>query len=56
MKETLELLDNRRPEDPQVIFIHLNHSNPLHEETSAESAHLRALGWEIGRQPMTFTI
>ena len=56
VKETLELLDNRRPGDPQVIFIHLNHSNPLHEEKSAESAHLRALGWEIGRQPMTFTI
>jgi pyrroloquinoline quinone biosynthesis protein B len=54
VEETLALLGDRGPSDPRVVFIHLNHTNPLHDESSAASAKVRAMGWEIARQPMTF--
>jgi len=54
VEETLSLLGDRGPSDPRVVFIHLNHTNPLHDESSAASAKVRAMGWEIARQPMTF--
>ncbi|MDP6742153.1 MAG: MBL fold metallo-hydrolase [Candidatus Thalassarchaeaceae archaeon] len=56
VEETLELLGRRKPDDPRVVFFHFNHTNPLHEEASAETAKVRAMGWEVARQPMTFTL
>ncbi|MDP6325555.1 MAG: MBL fold metallo-hydrolase [Candidatus Thalassarchaeaceae archaeon] len=56
VEETLELLGRRKPDDPRIVFFHFNHSNPLHVEASAETAKVRAMGWEVARQPMTFTL
>lgn len=56
VEDTLELLGRRKPDDPRVVFFHFNHTNPLHEEASAETAKVRAMGWEVARQPMTFTL
>lgn len=56
VEETLDLIGRRKPNDPRVIFFHFNHTNPLHLESSAETAKVRAMGWEVARQPMKFTI
>ena len=56
VEETLELIGRRKPNDPRVVFFHFNHTNPLHLEASAETAKVRAMGWEVARQPMTFTL
>ena len=56
VEETLELLGIKGPSDPRVVFIHLNHTNPLHDESSAETARVRAMGWEVARQPMSFNL
>ncbi len=56
VEDTLELLGIKGPSDPRVVFIHLNHTNPLHDESSAETARVRAMGWEVARQPMSFNL
>ncbi|MGH6982322.1 MAG: pyrroloquinoline quinone biosynthesis protein PqqB [Stellaceae bacterium] len=34
------------------VFVHINNTNPLHRDDSAEQAQARAAGWEIGRDGM----
>ena len=54
VRETLELLGTRREDDPRVVFIHLNHTNPLCNPESVESTTLVRSGWEAGREGMSF--
>lgn len=54
--ETLERLGPRTEDDPDIIFIHLNHTNPLYKETSAQHQAVLELGWKVGQQGMTFTL
>ena len=54
--ESLERLGQRKEGDPEVVFIHLNHTNPLHRPTSAEFERVTSLGWSVGEQGMTFTL
>lgn len=54
--ETVERLGQRREGDPRVVFIHLNHTNPLHDLDSAESQMVTGLGWEIGIEGMCFEL
>ena len=54
--ESLERLGQRKEGDPEVVFIHLNHTNPLHRPTSAEFERVKSLGWSVGEQGMTFTL
>ena len=54
--ETLERLGPREEGDPEVVFIHLNHTNPLHVPESNEAQAVEALGWAIGQQGMTFNL
>ncbi|OIR10596.1 MAG: hypothetical protein BEU05_01525 [Marine Group III euryarchaeote CG-Bathy2] len=54
--ETLERLGPRREGDPRVVFIHLNHTNPLCNPDSDESAQLARSGWEVGCEGQTFSI
>ena len=37
VRETIEALGIRQEGDPRVVFIHLNHTNPLHDSTSPEA-------------------
>ena len=48
--ESLELLGKRREGDPEVIFIHLNHTNPALNEDSEQYIRVSSLGWSIGEQ------
>ena len=54
VSETLELLGEREEDDPRIIFIHLNHTNPLHYPSSSQFQELVGKGWEIGEEGMEF--
>ncbi len=56
VKQTLELLGPRREDDPRVVFIHLNHTNPLLQPESGASRHVRELGWEVGVEGMRWRL
>ena len=46
----------REDGDPEVIFFHLNHTNPAIDHGSDEYRELVALGWSIGEQGSTFVL
>lgn len=54
--ESLERLGQRRDGDPDIIFIHLNHTNPLYNTSSEQHQTLVDMGWVVGQQGMTFTL
>lgn len=56
VSETLDLIGERSKEDPRIIFIHLNHTNPLHYPDSEEYQKVDKMGWEIGYQGMEFDL
>ena len=56
VSETLERLGPRVEGDPHIVFIHLNHTNPLHEPSSPEHQTVIDMGWTVGEQGMTFTL
>jgi len=49
ISESLELLGRRKKDDPDIIFIHLNHTNPV-IDNSAKRLEIEELGWKIGIQ------
>jgi len=56
VSETLDLIGRREDGDPRIIFIHLNHTNPLHYPNSPEYQKLSDLGWEVGEEGMEFKL
>ena len=56
VQETLQSLGKRHADDPEIHFIHLNHTNPLHEEGSTQHHEVTNLGWGVAQQGMTFTL
>ena len=56
VSETLELLGQRREGDPEIYFIHLNHTNPLHDEASSAYATVVSMGWGVAKQGQQFTL
>ena len=56
VSETLDLIGRREEGDPRIIFIHLNHTNPLHYTGSEEYQKLSELGWEVGKEGMEFNL
>jgi len=53
---TLDLIGKRREDDPRIIFIHLNHTNPLHYRDSEEYQKVEQMGWEVGEEGMEFNL
>jgi pyrroloquinoline quinone biosynthesis protein B len=55
---SLEMLGPRVAEagDPQVYFIHLNHTNPVHREDSEEYQRIIELGWGVCTQGHQFVL
>lgn len=56
VQDTIERLGARRGGDPRIVFIHLNHTNPLHDLESEEAKIVQSLGWEIGVEGMVFDL
>jgi hypothetical protein len=48
--DTLERLGERREGDPEVLFVHMNHSNPVLDSTSKEAREVDALGWSVAER------
>jgi len=56
ISESLKLLGRRNDEDPDIIFIHLNHTNPVINQESKEREVVEALNWNIGKQGQVWMI
>lgn len=56
VEESLNRLGPRRSDDPEIHFIHLNHTNPLYNSQSDASTQLNASGWSIGYEAQQFKI
>ena len=56
ISESLELLGEKRDGDPEIIFIHLNHTNPALDGSSNQAKYLSSLGWSIGKQGSTILL
>ena len=41
---------------PRRVFIHINHSNPILDQDSAEYRQVRAAGWEVAEDGMEFSL
>ena len=56
VSETIDLLGSRNEGDPRIIFIHLNHTNPLNYPDSKQYKKVEKMGWEIGCEGMEFNL
>lgn len=56
VEDTLQLLGVKQDGDPDIGFIHLNHTNPLYDEHSQEAKLVNENGWFIAQQGMTFQL
>ena len=54
--DTLDMLGKKQGGDPRIIFIHLNHTNPLHYPDSKEYQKVQSMGWEVGEEGMEFNL
>ena len=48
--DTLERLGERREGDPEVLFVHMNHSNPVLDRASREAGMVDSLGWSVAER------
>ncbi len=55
VSQTLEMLGSKKQADPEIIFIHLNHTNPLYFD-GPERKKLLDAGWKIGMQGSVFEL
>ncbi len=55
IETSLRLLGKRESDDPEVIFIHLNHTNTL-LDNSTQVKNVTELGWQVGSQGQVFEI
>ena len=56
VEKTLSLIGKRKEGDPRIIFIHLNHTNPLHYKDSPEYRKVEQMGCEVGEEGMEFNL
>ncbi len=40
----------------KIIFIHFNHTNPLHYPDSEQYQQVNEMGWEVGTEGMEFVL
>lgn len=55
ISESLELLGNKNEDDPEIVFIHLNHTNPVIDDESKRQE-IETKGWKIGVQGQVWEI
>ena len=56
VEESLDRLGPKESEDSEILFIHLNHTNPLYDTGSEEYNQLKESGWSIGEEDQQFKI
>ena len=43
-----------KKDDPRIVFVHFNHTNPVLNEETEEYKKVIEMGWEIGTEGMKF--
>jgi len=56
VSESLQRLGKRKAGDPDIQFLHLNHTNPLCNPSSQEVGELTAMGWGLVSEGDSFTL
>jgi pyrroloquinoline quinone biosynthesis protein B len=56
IRETLDRLQPLADAGKQIVFTHLNHSNPAVDPASAESAEIRRRGFQVAREGDVFAL
>ena len=56
VSETLKLIGKKKTGDPIIKFTHLNHTNPLHNNSSDEFLEVKKMGWNIAEEGEIFKI
>ena len=56
ISETIKLLGRKGINDPEILFFHLNHSNPVANTDSKERKLVENLGWQIANDGQVFTL
>ena len=56
IKQTIEMLGYKQQGDPEIYFIHLNHTNPVYDQWSEQHAQVIEMGWKIGKQGMKINL
>ncbi len=54
--ETLERLGPKRQGDPEILFLHLNHTNPLCNPKSKQCEDVHSSGWSVANEGDSFTL
>jgi pyrroloquinoline quinone biosynthesis protein B len=55
ISESLQLLGPKRAEDAEIVFIHLNHTNPVIDDPETRGK-VTELGWKIGEQGQSWIL
>ena len=56
IQETIQLLGRKRKGDPEISFLHLNHSNPVNDIDSAQRKIIENNGWKVSKRGDEFEI
>jgi pyrroloquinoline quinone biosynthesis protein B len=56
IEDSLQRLGSRKQTDPDISFIHLNHTNPAYDQTGIEHQELVQLGWRLGEEGQSFKL
>ena len=56
VSETLKLIGEKKIGDPIIKFTHLNHTNPLYDNSSDEFLEVKKLGWNVAEEGEIFNI
>ena len=54
IEETLERIGVSEKGDPRIVFVHLNHTNPVFNRETKEYKKVIEMGWEVGTEGMEF--
>ena len=56
VNETLQLIGEKKDGMPEIKFTHLNHTNPLNNESSDENKILINMGWNVSKEGESFNL
>jgi len=56
IEESLNLLGMKKTDDPDISFIHLNHSNPVNDNDSKERKLVKSYGWGLCERNKTVSL
>ena len=54
--QTLKMLDEKKDGDPEILFTHLNHTNPLYNQGGEQMRQVSKQGWGVAHQGQRFTL